>query len=494
MKVKFLPIAIAIVAFAQTSYAQYSQDAFRFSTFEPGSSARIKAIGNAGTAVGGDVSSVGFNPAGLGFFTKSEFSLTPEVNSSKVNSNYFNVNNSDTKNQFNLNNVSLVFAGKASKRKGSDLTKGFVGFNFGVSYGRTNDFYQNTYYSGVNPNNNLADYLVEQARNFGVDGVPQSFGYSEYLFDNIAAANQPPVYEANTDLNSTQINQRTTTGGQNEFNLALGANYSNKLYLGVGLSFNSLRYRSTNVFSESGHQFVDDVDYNTDYTVDQDTRGSGFSAKFGVIYKPVEFVRIGASINTPTWYSIDDVTSYRMRTAYVQSNTYTDGPEDYEFNYDLTTPFRASGGLAFFLGNYGFITGDIEYVDYASMKISGNGDAGYDESADNRDLRDLYKSTVNTRVGIEGKLDDFFIRGGYNYRPNPEKFNGSAIETYSAGLGYRKNNLSLDFTYTNVFSKRTDYPYTLDPTYDISPANAISPAAALENKTNNFYLTLGVRF
>ena len=68
MKIKYILSAIAIVAFAQNTHAQYYQDALRFSTFQPGATSRIRAIGNASTAVGGDLSNIGNNPAGLGFF------------------------------------------------------------------------------------------------------------------------------------------------------------------------------------------------------------------------------------------------------------------------------------------------------------------------------------------------------------------------------------------------------------------------------------------
>src|ERR1700754_2946273 len=89
MKVKYLLTAVAIVALAQHSFAQYSQDAVLFSTGQTGTTSRIKAIGNAETAIGGDLSSISGNPAGLGFFTKSELSVTPEFNSNTAKTGFF---------------------------------------------------------------------------------------------------------------------------------------------------------------------------------------------------------------------------------------------------------------------------------------------------------------------------------------------------------------------------------------------------------------------
>src|SRR4051794_8243148 len=123
MKIKYLLSVIAIVAFTTDSFAQYSQDAIRFSTFQTGSTSRIKGIGNAGTAIGGDLSSISGNPAGLGFFTHSELSITPEFDGSKIKSVYLgDANNTyrDSKSNLNFNNASVVIYQRLTTPKGRD--------------------------------------------------------------------------------------------------------------------------------------------------------------------------------------------------------------------------------------------------------------------------------------------------------------------------------------------------------------------------------------
>jgi len=137
---------MAIVAFTENSFAQYSGDAFLYSTAQPGSTARIKAIGNAATAVGGDLSSVSGNPAGIGFFTHSEASFTPEFNSSGVNSTYLGQSSSANVGTLNFNNASAVFYNRLSVPRGSRNDDGWLSVNFGVSYNRTNDFYETATY------------------------------------------------------------------------------------------------------------------------------------------------------------------------------------------------------------------------------------------------------------------------------------------------------------------------------------------------------------
>lgn len=67
MRTKYILTVAAIVAVTKSGFAQYSADALKFSQFQTGSTSRIKAIGNAGTAIGGDLSNISGNPAGLGF-------------------------------------------------------------------------------------------------------------------------------------------------------------------------------------------------------------------------------------------------------------------------------------------------------------------------------------------------------------------------------------------------------------------------------------------
>ncbi|MEX8548421.1 MAG: OmpP1/FadL family transporter [Mucilaginibacter sp.] len=509
MNLKYALTGVAIVAASQVSYAQYSGDAFRFSQTQTGATARIKAIGGASTAVGGDLSSVSGNPAGLGFFTKSELSVTPEFNGSKVESNYFGQNNNSNKNQVNLNNASVVFYNRLSTPRGRDKTKGWLSFNLGASYNRTNNFYQNTYYAGRNPNGSISDYYAQLANkevaqygNFASnDNTLQAWAVNQQLsalYD--ASPTSPKGYYSNvTSLNNSQNNSVVTSGGQSEISLSGGANYSNKLYLGFGIGITDLRFNRTSVFNETGTSSIYPNNnfntapvpaaYSSQYFQNQITTGTGFNARVGFIYKPVEAVRIGVTYTSPTWMTIADSYLEGLQTQYAQSGVISNSsnPGDYDVTYNLRTPMKVSGGVAVFVGKYGFISGDVEYVDYKGMHLS-SGD--YDNSQDNTDLSTLYKSTVNARVGAEAKLEDFFIRGGFNYQGNPQVGIGSPIKTTSAGLGYRFGKYYVDATYQYITRSTTIYPYQFDPIYSTDA----SPAANLKNTYNNAFLTLGMRF
>ncbi|WP_069657779.1 OmpP1/FadL family transporter [Arcticibacter eurypsychrophilus] len=490
MKFKNILLMLAATAFSQFSYAQFNQDAYTFSGSTQGSTSRIKAIGNASTAVGGDLSSISGNPAGLGFFNKSEFSITPEFNSSKTSSSYFGQNRTDTKDQLNLNNASILFHSAKRVPVGAETSQGFLNFNFGISFGRTNNFYDNLYLAGQNPNNSIADFLAENANAVGgsVADLNNAYnplgwwGYEHYLIDSVGNNSYGNIYAPNTYLNSDQTLSRSRTGGQNEFNIAVGTNYSNKLYLGLTLGLTSLRYNSYSTFTEVGNTEPDADEYTTFYDFNQETTGSGFNFKLGMIYKPVEAVRLGASFTSPTWYDIEDNSTLALETSYLGGDRFPGKPEPFNSNYTLRTPMKVNGGIAVFFQQLGFLSADIEYVDYAGMKL-GNYSTSSD---DNMRISDLYKSVVNAKVGGEGRLNEnFYLRAGYNYLSNPEKGISGATNIISGGLGYRYSNFYLDATYANASRKQTFYPYEL---------SSASPQANLKNTSDNVYLTFGVRF
>jgi hypothetical protein len=59
--------------------AQNVDDALRYSQIFYGGTARFMSMGGAFTALGGDISSLSQNPAGIGVFRSSELTITPQL-------------------------------------------------------------------------------------------------------------------------------------------------------------------------------------------------------------------------------------------------------------------------------------------------------------------------------------------------------------------------------------------------------------------------------
>jgi hypothetical protein len=508
MNFRILLSMAAIVAATGQVYAQYSGDALRFSQTQYGSTARFKAVG-AQTGVGGDLSSVGANPAGLGLFTRSEFSLTPEFSSSTADAQYLGQSDIGRKDQMSLAHAAVVWNSTISKPKGAALDKGWISFNFGLGYNRTKGYGGNVNYSGTNGANSIADYYSELANEFidnsdplGQAGRPsdlpagnlERMAYDNYLigYDNNVLNNR--YYFPETDVNNVQNRNTTTTGSQSEVNFAFGANYENKFYIGASINLASINYQSFSEYNEDGYNVTEDSDYLLSYEQSQITKGSGINAKIGAIFRPSPNVRLGATFQTPTWYTIDDSYGENLDTRYARSvdgNTeYLNDEEIYDFTYRLRTPLKLSGGIGYFFNNQGFISADIDYIDYSTINFNSADNSNEDVISDNnRDVLDNYKSAVNYRIGAEYKLDNIMFRAGYGLQGNPYK-NSSASDmnpsTYSGGLGYRVKNYYVDLTYQNVGYSSDVKPYTLN--------DGTGPIASLKNTRHNVFLTVGTRF
>lgn len=496
MKYTYTLLLIAGLAINQDIYAQdYYKDALRFSQYDFGSSARLKALGNAQTAVGGDISSIGGNPAGLGLFTKSEFSLTTEVMRYSTESNYFGQSANASRGKVNINNLGAVFVVKLPKFQGQDAASGAISLNFGLGYNKTNDFGNKIQFSGTNTQNSIANFYADLANSYsgGLDaGSLEDAAFNGNLIDDPNG-----VYLPRTNSNRLQNEVIIRNGSQSEFNLSAGLNVGNKLYFGTSIGILGLNYSSDNTFNEKGKVSYSDnngnytENYNNDYYQRYETKGSGFNAKAGLIFRPNQYFRFGATVQSPNYYTIDD--TYSESNA-IQS---TDNPyfldqkvesenSEYPTAYQLQTPAKFSLGAAFFQSKIGFITAEVELVDYSSMKLKS---ADYDVTEDNRFIVNNYKNSTNYKLGAEIKASpSIMIRGGYALRGSAieNSTENLDIETYSFGGGYRWKNINLDIAYQTSSVNYQIRPYLLN--------SGIDPIANSRSTTNGIFITIGTRF
>lgn len=493
---------VAIVATTNNLYAQYASDALRFSQTNYGSTARFKGMGNAQIGVGGDMSSLGGNPAGLGLFTKSEFSLTPEFNQMGANSLYLSQNTNTSKSKLNINQLGLVIYSPTYKQKGEDTKKGLVSTVYGIGYNRNNDFSFENNYGGTNNKNSIADFFAEDAGNKSPNNLTTGslgqMAYDNYLisYDGALGNYFPETFADNNQANVQRKNE-IRTGSTSEFNFSAAANISNQIYIGFSLGLVDVKYNSDAQYEESGkaREFTsagvltgNNINYKLLFNQNQITRGSGVNGKLGIIFRPVSNFRVGATLVTPTWFVIDD--SYTENLDNRGTIRGTNQKKTYDFTYNLRTPLKGSLGASYIIGGQAIISADVDYIDYASMKFSSNNGGNNDVAIDNnRDVSKSYQGAVNFRVGAEYKIDAINLRAGYGVNGSPYKSdNNGTYDTkiYSGGIGYRINSYYIDLAYQKVDGSNNFSPYTLN--------NMTEPVANTKSTKDNVFLTLGLRF
>ncbi len=488
MKKSFI-ITLLIISSISLVNAQTAEDALRFSRVYYNGTARFNGLSGAFGAVGADFSTLATNPAGLGLYNGSEmtFTIAPSVGS--TSSIYNGTSASDNQVNFGIGNFGFVFnASPYAKGQSGSIRK----ISVGIGFNRQNDFNNRVVIHGLNMENSM---MQSYANTMNTKHVTPSTVQDTDPFDlGLAYGANLIGYNPDTRLfycdaphgGLLQEKIINTSGSMNELDLSLGANIDDKLYLGMTIGVPSINYYESSSYSEtkadtSVHNF-----YSLNYRYDLHTHGSGVNLKFGVIYKPVNWARIGVSIHTPTWYpNLRDQWSGSMQSTFSDSTAWnaTKYSPVGTYDYQLTTPFRAMGSLAFIIGQYGLVSADYEYVNYSQARFNSAQDSYQDV---NSQIQSSYQSWGNIRIGTEWRLADFRVRGGFGYFSDPYKsqVNNSERFQVSGGLGYRGKHFFADLAY--VWSRMSQDYYLYDP--------AMVKPSAITYNTNTVLASIGVRF
>jgi hypothetical protein len=502
-----------MLGWSGTTFAQNETDALRYTRLGISGSARIQGIGGAQTALGADISTMSSNPAGLGMFRRSEVSFSPGLQFGTTETTLNGLSSSEDRNVISIPNAGFVMS---SRRDNED--RDWKGINFGINLNRLSNFNQQFSYSNtIQPPNTIVDYFAVQATGrtkadldaeFGNFTTLEGLAYGNYLINfqdeyGRATSFANPIYSVG-DISQQEEVQRK--GSQNQIDIGIGTSFRDKVYLGASVGIVTTNFTQESIFRESGH-YIDQFDENDvpvlegNYSLELrdkfTTRGNGVNLRIGVIARPSDVVRIGASIQTPTAYSLSD---QYQRTLYATTlDPQTGQPENTsaseipgEFHYRLTTPFRANGGIAVFVGKYGFVTADVEYVDYGDAKFNEDDEFGSTSSSYftnvNHNISTLYKSALNYKIGAEGRYEVFRFRAGYAVNANPYRnssFDGK-INSFTLGTGIRLQKYYLDVAYVNSTGDSLYSPYTF--------TDGGEPVVGIKEKQNTVMFTLGYNF
>ncbi len=489
-------------------------------------SARSMGLAGAMTSLGGDASSMSINPAGLGMAQESSLSITPMVSmprgetASSSSSPYDNSVNS-----FAMSNLSTIINLYESG------TTRLVSLNLGLGYNRVADFNYGYSLSSLGSSSSISQLFSRQLTSSGVgldeligENNPNwsalstnlwsaALGYKTGLtfqshgeipsgyYDTSSSASsasnyRDPIVESDAPIwSSTWLSPDATvnqymavesSGSIGEYDIALGANVDNKLYLGFTLAINSLYQRLDLLYGEEYENNTSDGSSTEYYRLNSSgynqaiiTSGSGVGVKVGATYRPTTSLRVGVAYHSPTWYSLNR--SYQASLA-SSSNYYNgsysqlsyitvDSPviEDYNSNkWKFRTASKLLVGGSYTFGMRGLISADYERAWYGSMSMTDTPSGVSQELYSG--ISEIYQSVNTLRLGAEIKLSPIFaLRGGYSLSSSMVSDGVSSadlldiptldkVSYYSAGVGYSPNRgVRIDLTYMRQRSDYTSY-------------------------------------
>jgi long-subunit fatty acid transport protein len=432
MKLNLSSVIACAAALALTSlqaYGQYPEDALRLGLSGAGVGSRSLGMGNAYTGVANDFSAIYWNPAGLAQLQFSEFSFGLTYNNNKDNSTFFNAQEAYTTSSTNLNSLGLVY--KIPTRRGSMV----LAFGFD----RQSNFSGGMSFTGFNPGSSI---IQTYARNgaFYPSDLSDNLAYQLYLadIDTLTGRFQSPITGK-----VTQIAKVVESGGLNNWSIAGALDIAKDLSLGVTLTYLSGTYRYDRMYNEEdrGHNW-DAFPYDfSKLTVDEYIEGdiSGSNAKFGLMYRIPDRFRLGIGIKTPTSFTVKENFGTTARATFDNGDVY---PSDKPFQttgsgqYDVVTPWVFSAGLSVMLQEL-MVSGDIEATDWTQLKFE---NANADVIAQNKDMKTIFRGTLNFRTGLEYDFTKIGVRlrAGYMYYTSPYADDPSSFDQkyLTGGVGF----------------------------------------------------------
>jgi len=426
--------------------------------------ARYNAMAGSMGALGGDASVLNTNPAGLGVFITDDVSASLAINSNKST------------------------ASLAGKSTSQNISKANLGSANGVLSFQSNE--QNAW----------------KFVNVGINYVTQSLNDKLQSPGN---ANIRETIQTTTDYNIFEGHLYETIGHRSKLNLGIGGNYDNKIYIGAAVNFSSVnieQYDEVKVSSLNTKKTKYLSRQNTPYIEEAD----GFSLSLGVIGKLSNAVRLGASIESPTWYSIDrEYNYYRINGSVLSINGYTESR-----TFRTPTKLTLSGA---FIPNKHFAF-NVDYrVDLGKPNFGG----GAADVQLNNFYESAYKAQHEVRIGGEYRIKSFRVRGGYAFTTSPFKDHTETMydnnanvvsgklsnyivgktQVISGGIGYDFKLFYIDASYQHRTHEHSNPFYAgsyFNRDWDGSPGNNSTSTTSIvsnaKNQKGHLILTLGWKF
>ncbi len=529
----------AIVGLAcSTAFAQSTVDAYSLSQSDMRGTARFMSMGGAFTALGGDLSTLGQNPAGVAVYRGSEIGGTLDLNFRSYNTSTANGTSKDNQTKLFVNNFGYV--GTAY------IGSGLRSISWGASYGRVASFDRIVNGYNMPTSGSLTNYIAS------FSGGQSA---SDMTFDD--SSNYNPYFDSNCDWFSILayttglINPRPGSPNQymglyqngtvgdaeyslrergyiDQYNFDLGGNVNDVVYWGIGLGVTDLSYTREAYYSESmegariptpGGSSTTTGNagfnlYNTKHIV-----GSGWNFKAGVIVKPIQSLRLGFAVHTPTYYNLThgydasvDYSYFDPNRAESENNPMAgdDHTEWASFDSRLRTPWRIMVGAAVVIGNQAIVSVDYERQAYNAMSVKYQ--YGYNQFADddnvNTNIKDIFRGSNIVRLGLEYRLTpQWSLRAGYSAQSSNVKqvaadgnvevltsgtdpsltLDTKLTQYVSLGVGYKYKGWYFDAAYVH---KNREGKYQAYTNWD----GNVAPSASIKEDINSAVISIGYKF
>ena len=459
----------------------YGQDVQRFSEREVMGTARYVGMGGAMTAIGGDPSAVLDNPAGLGLYRRSEIALTLDETIDKTRQTDADAMEASSRSRFAAPQISAIWAlGNMQKQRG------LIFSNFMLSSHRLANFNRDIVVKGQGmgmletmcyKTDGLAEqYLQDKPWDDSEIGWLSILGYEAYLIDPI----ENDLWAPALDLTDGTLTV-SESGNYDQYTLSWAGNISNQWYVGVNLNLPTLSYTKRVTHTETDR--INSAELKSLYHLS----GLGIGGSVGLIYRPIQAIRVGASFHIPTTMSLSVQTESDMYSKVNGQSYEVLTPASGVVSTKIASPLRSSVSLAGQIGNEGLIAVQYDYTH-----------APKDQELGFSPMEDVHTLRVSAEAQVTRGL---FINAGYVYessflkedpiwmlsyneiRTDMDYRYTTSTQYYSVGLGYRSDAVVAQLAYQ--YRWQTIHQYATE---------AQVAAMDVDTQTHRIVATLAWRF
>ena len=510
--------------------AQTADDGLLFSENEYSGTARTVAMGNAFTALGGDIGSITLNPAGSAVNKFSQFSFTPMVklnySYSKINADHdYSANGTDYASMvraYPLNNIGAIAYFDTHN------SYGLKGISFGFVANMTKSYADKYIGRGMSPNTSYMGQLAAGLNGFSSDYLDDAKAYlnPDCSWREIVGWRSGMVFNLNNDPTdyigaSEKITNNNgeiglggplqqhfickTTGSKHDIAFNVGLNFDDVLYVGGNIGITTFEYKLDEVFSEYAvnpqdfpNEFKNGVTYfdNMSAQYSYKAEGAGVYGKIGLIWVPIKQLRFAFTAQTPTLTEINE--TWQNYGEVIFTDKQYSGSEKSivgEYKYNLISPYRLSAGAAVNFG-IGLVSAEYEMCDYGTMRFRSAYDS-YSNEYDRLNSEIPYYASISHmfRVGTEFRIiPTLAVRAGYSLTTSPliEYKNNDRLFKHMVATGIGYNSKGSFYCDAAVACRMNPRLYT--KVYDDYIDGYMSPELSTSNDITEILFTLGWRF
>jgi hypothetical protein len=438
-------LLILLLAYSLSPIAN-SQDVQRFSERQIIGTARYVGMGGAMTAIGGDPSAVLDNPAGLGLYRRSEISLTLDETIDNTKQLHTSLHNSAQRSRFAAPNISAIWAWGNPQRQ-----RGLIYSNVMLSANRLANFNRDVLVSGegmgmLSSLSALTNGLEEQyLQNKPWDDVEIGWlsilGYEAYLINPIVDSLELDVMKKYQWTPAVDFTNGTLSvsesGTYDQYTLSWAGNINNQWYLGLSLNIPTLSY-----IKRTSHQETDRVN-SAELKSLYHLSGVGVSGSVGLICRPIQALRIGASFQTPTMMSLSVQTEGDMYSTVEGKKYEALTPASGVVSSEMVSPLRTSVSVAGQIGNKGLIAVQYDYAHSSEMEDVHTLRIGAEAQA----TRGLFLNAGYVYESSFMKNDPVWMLGYNEIRTDMDYRYTQSSQYLSAGVGYRSDAVVAQLAY-----------------------------------------------